>query len=77
MKIDLKRAWLDAPSNFRYEYPPPIFFLDGVLWMKSLHRVSMTAQLFALHDILVLCMAQCKALVMEDALRRNKYGAAV
>ena len=37
-----------------------------VLWMKSQHGASMTAQLLALHNTLTCCMAQHKALVMED-----------
>lgn len=49
--------------------------------MKSQRRASMTALLLALHSSLVHCMAQPKALVMEDyggddALHRDMYGAA-
>ena len=47
-----------------------------VLWMESQCRASMTAQLNALHSISVHGMIQGKALVMEDALHRNTYGAA-
>ena len=48
--------------------------LEAFAWMESQQRASMNGQLFTLHSILIRGMAQRKALVMEDALRRNMYG---
>ena len=47
-----------------------------VVSMESQHRASITAQLLALHSILMGGMVGRKALVSEDALRRRTYGAA-
>ena len=47
-----------------------------VLPMEARGRAHVTAASVALHGILSKCIAQCKALVSEDALHRRMDGAA-